>query len=100
MNRLKKELARLVGSKDYKAVNVLLRRNSNIWKFDTRELNEEIPCDDRHFTKRKEVIKFESKPTSNNRTRKSKQVSPQNDAYEAHLYSPNDGYVSRIRSRY
>ena len=62
MNRLKKELDRLVRSKDYKAVNVLLRRNSNIWTFNTRELNEEIPCDDRHFTKRKGVMKFESKP--------------------------------------
>ena len=62
MDRLKKELARLVGSKDYKAINVLLRRNSNIWTFNTRELNEEIPCNDRHFTKRKGVMKFESKP--------------------------------------
>ena len=96
MNRLKKELARLVASKDYKAINVLLRRNTNTWKFDIRSLNEEISCDDRHFLKRKGVMKFESKTTSNNRTRKSKQVSPQNDAYEAHLYNPNDGYVSRI----
>ena len=62
MDRLKHELARLVGSKDYKAINVLLRRNSNIWKFDTRELNEEIPCDERHFTKRKGVMKFETRP--------------------------------------
>ena len=62
MDRLKHELARLVGCKEYKAINVLLRRNSNIWKFDTRSLNEEIPCDDRHFTKRKGVMKFETKP--------------------------------------
>ena len=61
MNKLKQELARLVRSKDYKAVNILLRHNPNIWKFDTRELNEEIPCDDRHFTKSKGGMKFKSK---------------------------------------
>ena len=48
MNKLKYELARLVESKDYKTVNTLLRRNPNTWKFNTRELNEEIPCEDRH----------------------------------------------------
>ena len=62
MNKLKRELARLVESKDYKTINVLLRRNQNIWKFDTRELNEEIPCDVKHFTKRKGVMKFEYRP--------------------------------------
>ena len=62
MNKLKRELARLVESKDYKTINVLLRRNPNIWKFDTRELNEEIPCDVNHFTERKGVMKFEYQP--------------------------------------
>ncbi len=102
MNKLKCELARLVRSKDYKTVNTLLRRNPNTWKFDTRELNEEILCDERHFTKRKGVLKFETKPTMNN-TRKSKQTTPQSDKYEAHLYDPNSGsyrYVSRIRAKY
>ena len=102
MNKLKCELARLVRSKDYKTVNTLLRRNPNTWKFDTRELNEEILCDDRHFTKRKGVLKFETKPTTNS-TRKVKRAAPVNDAYEAHLYNPNDGsygYVSRIRAKY
>ena len=103
MDKLKYELARLVKSKDYKTLNTLLRRNPNTWKFDTRELNEEILCNDRHFTKRKGVLKFETKPTMYN-TRKPKQTSsPQSDAYEAHLYNPDDGsygFVSRIRSKY
>ena len=53
IDKLKHELARLIESKDYKTVNTLLRRNPNTWKFATRELNEEIPCDEKHFTKRK-----------------------------------------------
>ena len=90
MDKLKRELARLVESKDYKSINTLLRRNPNTWLFNTRDLNEEIPCDDRHFTKRKGVMKFESKPTYN----KSKQVSPPSDA---RVYNTN---VSRIRAKY
>ena len=59
MDKLKYELARLVESKECKTVNTLLRRNPNTWKFNTRELNEEIHCDDKHFTKRNWVMKFE-----------------------------------------
>ena len=62
MNKLKYELSRLVKAKDYKTVNTLLRCNPNTWLFDTRTLNEEIPCDDKHFTKRKGVMKFETRP--------------------------------------
>ena len=62
MNKLKHELSRLIGSKDYKTVNTLLRRNPNTWKFNTRELNEEIPCADRDFTMRKGVMKCETRP--------------------------------------
>ena len=62
MNKLKYEISRLVKAKDYKTVNTLLRRNPNTWLFDTRALNEEIPCDDKHFTKRKGVMKFETRP--------------------------------------
>ena len=62
MDKLKHELARLIESKDYKTVNTLLRRNPNTWKFATRELNEGIQCDEKHFTKRKGVMKFETKP--------------------------------------
>mgnify|MGYP001129580393 CR=1 FL=1 len=101
MNKLKQELDRLVRTKDYKTINTLLRRNPNIWALNTRELNEEIPCADRHFTKRKGIMKFESKPVSTN-TRKPKQTTPQSDVYESQLYEPNSGsygYVSRIRSR-
>ena len=65
MNKLKQELAHLVEMKDYKTINVLLRRNTNTWLFNTRELNEEIPCNERHFTKRKGVMKFECRPQHN-----------------------------------
>ena len=58
MDRLKRELARLVKALDYKSINTLLRRNQNTWLFDTRELNEEIPCKERHFVKRKGVLKY------------------------------------------
>ncbi|KAK8884037.1 hypothetical protein M9Y10_043140 [Tritrichomonas musculus] len=61
MNKLKNELSRLISSKDNKTVNTLLHRNPNTWKFNTRELNEEIPCEDRHFTKRKGVMKCETR---------------------------------------
>ena len=71
----------MVRSKDYKILNILLRRNPNIWTFNTRELNVKIPCDDKYFNKRKSVMKFESKPALNN-TRKPKQLSPQSDKYE------------------
>ena len=56
MDKLKHELARLIISKDYKTVNTLLRRNPNTSLFNTRELNEEIQCDEKHFTKRKGVF--------------------------------------------
>ena len=62
MNKLKHELARLIESKDYKTVNTLLRRNPNTWKFNTRELNEEILYDEKPFTKRNGIMKFETRP--------------------------------------
>lgn len=31
----------------YKTVNKLLHRNPNAWKYNTRELNEEISCDEK-----------------------------------------------------
>ena len=42
MDRLKSELTPMVPTKDYKTINVLLRRNLNTWINETRELNEEI----------------------------------------------------------
>ena len=62
MDKLKCELARLVESKDYKTINALLRHNPNILTFNTRDFNEEIPCDEKHFVKRKGVMKFEYRP--------------------------------------
>ena len=59
MNKLKYELSRLVKAKDYKTVNKSQSRNPNTWLFDTKENNEEIPCDNKHFLKRKGVMNFE-----------------------------------------
>ena len=62
MSKLKCELSLLIESKNYKTLNVLLKRNPNTWLFNTRELNEEIPCNDKLFDKTKGVMKFEAKP--------------------------------------
>ena len=59
-------------------INRLLRRNSNTWLFDTRELNEEIPCKERHFVKRKGMLKFET-TSPPNRVRKNYQEEPPSD---------------------
>ena len=58
---IKNELRRLANEKDYRTINTLLRRNPNISKFDTRALNEEIPQQEKHFVKRKGVMKNENK---------------------------------------
>ena len=73
MIKLKQELARLVRFKKYKTLNTLFRRNPNITIFNTRELNEEILCDDRYFTKCKVEIKFETRAASN-KIRKKKTI--------------------------
>ena len=65
MDRLKRDLARLVKALDYKAINILLRRNPNTRLFDSRALNEEIPCKERHFVKRNGVLKFETSSPAN-----------------------------------
>ena len=59
---LKRAITELTAKRDYKTLNTLFRRNPNASKFDTRELNEEIPCDVNHFTERKGVMKFEYQP--------------------------------------
>ncbi|KAK8838231.1 hypothetical protein M9Y10_035651 [Tritrichomonas musculus] len=62
MDKLKCELALLVQTENYKTINVLLRRNPNTMMVNTGGINEEIQRDDRSFTKRKGVLKFESEP--------------------------------------
>ena len=64
MDRPKRELACLVKALENKAINTLLLRNQNTWSFDTRELKEEIPCNERNFAKRKGVLKFETTSVS------------------------------------
>ena len=104
MDRLKRELARLVKALDYKSINTLLRRNSNTWLFDTRELNEEIPCKERHFVKRKGVLKFETTSPAN-RIRKNYQEEPpsnQHYDYSVKYDEPTPAqsvFTSRIRSK-
>ena len=91
MTLLKKTIAELVAKQDYKTLNTLFRRNPNASKFDTRSLNEDIPQQNKRFTKRNGKLCNVAKST------------PRTDAYEAHLYDPNSGsygYVSRIRSKY
>ena len=100
MALLKKSIAELTKKQDYKTLNTLFRRNPNASKFDTRSLNEDIPQDNKRFTKRNGKLCNVSRTVS----RTSKQASPpQSDAHEARLYNPNNGsygYLPRIRSRY
>lgn len=62
LNRLKKELVKLINEGDNKGINTLLRRNRNVDKFDTRSLNEELPQINKHFVKRNGIMKNEAKP--------------------------------------
>lgn len=57
MIKLKRGLVHLAKSKDYKTINSLLRRHPNILAFNTRKFNEEIQRNEKHFTKRKCVMK-------------------------------------------
>lgn len=88
--------------------------------FKTREFNEKISCNEKHFTNRKRIMKFETKPIlkanfrpqTSNTARKFKQTilflgdkldSKKSDTYEAPLYDPNSisyVYISRIHSEY
>ena len=48
----KREIAGLVSKQDYKTINTLFRRNSNTSKLDTNTLNEDVPQDNKRFSKR------------------------------------------------
>lgn len=104
MDRLKRELARLVKALDYKSINTLLRRSSNTWLFDTRELNEEIQCKEMHFVKRKGVLKFETTSPAN-RIRKNYQEQPPSDQHYDYSFKYDEPtpaqsvFASRIRSK-
>ena len=95
---IKKSIAELTKKQDYKTLNTLFRRNPNASKFDTRTLNEDIPQENKRFTKRNGKLGNVAKSTPRRQENK-----PQSDTYEAHLYDPNTGsygYVSRIKARY
>lgn len=51
MTKIKQAIAELVGNKDYKTINRLLRRNPFVSKLDSRELNKDMPQEDKRFTK-------------------------------------------------
>lgn len=52
MAKLKQSMVELVRKRDYKTLNKLLRRNYFVSKFDSRELNEAIPLENKRFPKR------------------------------------------------
>ena len=107
---LKRAITELTAKRDYKTLNTLFRRNPNASKFDTRELNEDIPQKNKRFTKRN------GKLCNVSRTVPRKQnEEEQNDAYtyKSRYYDPNSNsfkYIdkpiepyacdSRIRARY
>ena len=51
-HKIKAEIAKLVATQDYKTLHTLLRRNPLASAFDTRQLNEDIPQQDKRFVKR------------------------------------------------
>lgn len=50
--KIKQAIVELVGNKDCKTLNRLLRRTPFVSKLDSRKLNEDIPPEDMRFTKR------------------------------------------------
>ena len=64
MNKLKYELSQLEKAKYYKTVISLLPLNHNTWLFNTKELNEDIPCVYKYFIKRMSMMKFEFGPSN------------------------------------
>ena len=107
MKLLKKAIIELTAKEDYKTLNTLFRCNPNVSKFDTRSLNEDIPQENKRFTKRNGKLCNVSKsiPRTNNEESNTYEYT-----YKARCYDPNTksfGYVdkpivnvSRIRARY
>ena len=106
---IKKSIAELTKKQDYKTLNTLFRRNPNASKFDTRALNEDIPQENKRFTKRNGKLCNVARTVP----RKPQNDEDDADTYRARYYDPNTksfGYVnkfhdpsytgSRIRSRY
>lgn len=62
LNRLKKELAKLINEGDNKWINTLVRRSRNVDKFDIRSLNEELLEIDKLFVKRIGIFLKKRKP--------------------------------------
>ena len=88
LSLIKRSIAELTAKQDYKTLNTLFRRNPNASKFDTRTLNEDVPQQYKRFTKRNGKLCNVARTVP----RKSEQSSQSRD-------NPNNGNVSRIRSR-
>ena len=85
LSLIKKSIAELTAKQDYKTLNTLFRRNPNASKFDTRTLNEDVPQQYKRFTKRNGKLCNVARTIP----RKSEQSRD----------NPNNGNISRIRSR-
>lgn len=98
LSLLKKSITELTKKQDYKTLNALFRCNPNAGKFDTRSLNEDIPQENKRFTKPNGKLCNVAKSTPLART------TPQDEVPEPKFYelrpSNYQGFNSRIRSRY
>ncbi len=90
---IKHEITELVSKQDYKTLNTLFRRNHNASKLDTRIQNEDIPQDNKMFTKwNGKLCKVAKSVTS-----KTEEL-PSN-AYQTHYDNPQPiQRTSRIRA--
>ena len=106
---LKRAITELTAKRDYKTLNTLFRRNPNASKFDTRELNEDIPQKNKRFTKRngklcnvsRTVPRKQNEEEQNAYTYKSRYYDPNSRSFK-YIDKPIESYVStsRIRARY
>ena len=107
---LKRAIIELTTKQDYKTLNTLFRRNPNASKFDTRELNEDIPQKNKRFTKRngklcnvsRTVPRKSTEPEeSDTYTYKSRYYDPHTKSFK-YIDKPIEPYASasRIRARY
>lgn len=92
---IKREIAELVSKQDYKTLNTLFRCNPNASKLDTRTLNEDIPQDNKRFSKRNGKLCNIAKSVT------SKTEELPSNTYQTHYYNPQPSQrTSRIISRY
>ena len=107
---LKRAITELTTKQEYKTLNTLFHRNPNASKFDTRELNEDIPQSTKRFTKRNGKLcnvsrtvprKQNEEEQNDTYTYKSRYYNPHTKMFK-YIDKPIEPYVSasRIRARY